>query len=79
MQAFLHFFERHETLGFITLYVACNVVIYVIYIQGFSKGQLSMNYGAESNEELGLIAPNTSISVNKAKSVQKTISKAVNR
>ena len=51
---YLQFFEKHETLGFISLYVACNVIIYVVYIQGISRGTIQINYGSENNEELGM-------------------------
>ena len=51
----LRFFEKHETLGFVSLYVACNIIIYLVYVQGFTKGQIQAGYGGESNEELGLV------------------------
>ena len=51
----LRFFEKHETLGFVSLYVACNIIIYLVYVQGFTKGRIQASYGGESNEELGLV------------------------
>ena len=68
----LRFFEKHETLGFVSLYVACNIIIYLVYVQGFTKGRIQASHGGESNEELGLVEAKIEDSTEVSRVISKT-------